>query len=213
MMIRQMALVACVVLTVCGQAVAGVALSVSGVVRPDFAGQNVPVSVPAATIEDDLFGDLTEPGPSAPQASAGWRRHEAIWPAGADRNGLFWHFAGQDEPFRARTVEAVSLRALGGMHLLGDVSLPWEQTPNSVFSLLDATTPLLEEPFAVEADPADPAGADRLPSEVDDSRQRGTNMGELSLPSTHVPAPVAILVGGIGICLIGWTRKHRTYPS
>ena len=44
-----------------------------------------------------------------------------------------------------------------------------------------------------------------------DDRQRSNNIGELNLAVNPVPAPIAIVIGSIGVGIIGWMRVNKTY--
>ena len=185
MRIRQVILVASVVLIVSSRASASTTLSIPGDEYPYFAGQNSPFSIPTLWIVTNDFGDLTEPGTIQPFIDASGLA-DSIAPIKTDGS---------------RNHDPIIL-----------IGLSFEWPPNLILGVSDTTTPLLQQAILIGAGPmnvAIPSGAIERFFGISDGWQ--WNIGELNLAATSVPAPAAILIGSIGVGLIGWMRTSRTY--
>ena len=200
MRIRQIVLVVSIVLTVSSQTTARLTLSVQGTVRSSFAGQGSPISTPASWTDFVIFENLAE--------------RAMIVPSGRDRSGPYWPVAERYEtlgPGEARS--APSIRSVG--ILSGDVArVDFEGPGRLMFGVSDMTNPLLRQAFVAGVglqNVATPDAAPQVVSGINDGRQWSNNIGELNLVANPVPAPIAILIGSIGVGLIGWMRICKTY--
>jgi len=215
MRIRQMVLVASIVLTVSSQAIASVNLSVPGTPCSYFTGQNFLISAPAPWAEAVFFGDLTKPGTISPFVDVSFF-DDPIPATGPDGYGLYQSVAEPYKAFGVSAAEEIPMSTSLGVFLADDTSLPFKRPPSLILGVSDMASLLFQQVFANGTglkNVAIPSGATRLFFGINDERQWSNNIGELSLSVTTVPAPVAILIGSIGVGLIGWMRKLKTYTA
>jgi len=200
MKIRQIVFVVSVVLTVSSQATANVSPSVQGTARPYFAGQSPTISTPASWTNFVYFENLTERG--------------TIIPAGTDSADPYWPVAERYETLGIGEARSALSSAMVGVFLSDGVNLHLERSPNLIFGISDMTSVLLQQVFVAGAglkNVVTPGGATRVFLGINDGWQWSNNIGELNLAVNPVPAPIAIVIGSIGVGFIGWTRIYKTY--
>jgi hypothetical protein len=200
MKIRQIVLVVSIVLTVSSQSTARLTLSVQGHVRSSFAGQRSLMSTPTSWTDLVTFENFAE--------------RAMIVPSGTDRPGPCWPVAERYEtlgPGEARSTPSIRLVGM----LLGDgAGVDSERSGRLMCDVSDITNLLLRQAFVAGVGPQNVAAPDAAPqvvSGINDGHQWSNNIGELNLVANPVPAPIAIVIGSIGVGLIGWMRICRTY--
>jgi hypothetical protein len=92
-------------------------------------------------------------------------------------------------------------------------SAPSTPGPSSLTLGDDMTNPLLQQAFVIGSSLEGitiPSGATRLFFGLHNGYEWWNNDGDMSVTVTPIPAPGAILLGGIGVGLVGWLRRRRT---
>ena len=203
---------------------ASVTISVPGTACPSFAGQTSPVPVPSGWTAADFWGDLTDPTTIPPSVdvsgfggtilsitATGTWGHDPAWTSGPDGYSNQDPTHPQYEAFGISGINNTPLNALLGVFLTDDAPLP-PAPARLIGGTSDMTSPLRQQMFAIGSSLYNitiPSGATRLFFGLNNGYEWTNNVGELEVTVTPIPAPGAILLGGIGVGLVGWLRRRR----
>ena len=210
-------IIAALILTAAGPAMADITLNVSGKASPYFAGQtfgSIPSSADSGFNIDILDVGTMPPGiditgfsgPISITATGTWGHPALSGPDG---------YAGWDPTHAAyidlgiSTVTGAPLNALAGVFLEPAVPVAGS-APLALLYGADMTSPLLQQTFIIGSSLSGiniPGGATRLFFGLNNGYGWYNNVGELSV--TVVPVPGAILLGMLGLGVAGVKlRKH-----
>ena len=205
-------------------ALANQTVIVPGTSCPYFAGQTLPV--PTATTGDsphyhlDQFDPTTMPvwidvtgfgGTIASITAAGIWGYPTL--SGPDGD------AGHDPTHQEYIALGISpmldgpLNLLVGVFLDNSTPVPFSAPPSLDYNTSSMTSPLLQQTFAIASSLTNitiPTGATRLFFGLHNGYEWTDNVGALTVSVTPVPAPGAILLGGVGVGLAGWLRRRKT---
>jgi hypothetical protein len=196
---------------------------VSGKSCPFFAGQSYPV--PTATTGDSqnyhldqsdpgtmpVWVDVTGFGSASLSITA-----TGTWghPASSGPDGYASYDPTHQEyvDLGISRMDNAPLNLLLGVFLTNAAPAPFSAPASLDYNTSNMTSPLLQQTFAIGSGLANitiPVGATRLFLGLNDGYEWTNNIGELVVTVTPVPAPGAILLGGIGAGLVRWLRRRR----
>lgn len=198
-------------------------INVSGKACPYFAGQGFPV--PTATTGDSPMYhlDQIDPGTMPPWVDVGGYvgiksiTAVGVWghPSLSGPDG----YAGYDPAHQEYIDLGISpvidapLNALVGVFLTNAVPVEFTAPASLTFGVSDMTSPQLQQLFVIGSNLENitiPTGATRLFFGLNDGYEWTNNVGSVDVTVSPIPAPGAILLGGIGVGVVGWLRRRRT---
>ncbi len=197
--------------------------TVSGTACPYFAGQILPV--PAATTGDSPNYHLDQADIDTVPPWIDVSGYSAILSITAV--GEWGHpslsgpdgYAGFDPTHQEYIDLGISsalntpLNALVGVFLTDATPVALSAPASLTFGVSDMTTPLLQQAFVIGSSLDNitvPSGATRLFFGLNDGYEWNNNVGSVDVTVSPIPAPGAILLGGIGAGLVGWLRRRKT---
>ena len=200
MRIRQIVFVVSVVLTISSQAAANISPSVQGIAHPYFAGQSLSISTPASWANFVYFEDFTG--------------LETITPARTENPASYWPVAERYEKLVIGETRRTPSIMLVGMFSGDGANLYFQQFSSLRFGISDMTRLLIQQGFVASVGLKNivaSSGANRAFLGINEARQWSSNIGDFNLTGSPVPAPIAIVIGSIGVGFIGWMRVYKTY--
>ena len=215
--------IACLIFLAAGPAMAGVTISVPGTSCVSFAGQTSPVPPPLGG-NMTYYGDIGDPAVIPPSvditgfggmiasitAVGEWGHGPGLW-SGPDGYNAWDPTYPEYDDLGISVVLNTRLNTLVGVFLTDAV--PTTPAPASLTFGDDMTSPLLQQTFVIGSSLENitiPSGATRLFFGLNNGYEWNNNIGEVSVTVTPIPAPGAVLLGGIGVCFVGWLRRRRT---
>ena len=208
-------------------AMAGVTINVPGTACPYFAGQtaaDIPLTGSGGGDHNTFHGDGSDTDTLPPfvditgfggtilsiTATGTWG-HWDPGQSGPDGYDAYYPTHDEYDDFGISRVLNTRVNTLLGVFLTDAApSLP---APASLTFGNVMTSPLLQQTFVIGSSLQNitiPSGATRLFFGLNNGYEWTNNVGALEVTVTPIPAPGAILLGGIGVGLVGWLRRRRT---
>jgi hypothetical protein len=197
-------------------------INVSGKACPYFAGQTFPV--PTATTGDPFYyGDWFDIGTMPPSidvsgysailsiTAVGEWGHPPL--SGPDGYGNYDPTHQEYIDLGISPVLSTPLNALVGVFLTDATPVAFSAPLSLTFGVSDMTSPQLQQLFVIGSNLENitvPVGATRLFFGLNNGYEWTNNVGSVDVTVSPIPAPGAIVLGGIGVGLIGWLRRRRT---
>ena len=200
MRMRQIVFAVNVVLILSSQAIASVTHDVQGSARSYFVGQSPLISIQASGRAFVSFENI--------------EKHGTVILAGMDRSSPFWPVADRNKTIGLGEAGSAPSIVFAGAFSTNRGDLRYEWPSVSKFDVSNMAS-LLNQPVLVSGidlkNVTTPNDSTRVFRGSNDDRQRSNNIGELNLAVNPVPAPIAIVIGSIGVGIIGWMRVNKTY--